>query len=88
MELCDFKGILARIERRTSIHLEVMFSNGILEEYGPEERGPVASSQLTDSQPVMLERETGVEPATSSLGNQKRFVHRETWRPWRLVLAV
>jgi hypothetical protein len=30
-----------------------------------------------------MERETGIEPATSSLGNRVSFVNKEQMRPWR-----
>jgi hypothetical protein len=35
-----------------------------------------------------LERETGIEPATSSLGIQLAFVNKEQMRPWRLILTI
>jgi len=35
-----------------------------------------------------MERETGIEPATSSLGIQLAFVNKEQMRPWRLILTT
>jgi hypothetical protein len=35
-----------------------------------------------------MERETGIEPATSSLGIQRTFVNKEQMRPWRLILTI
>jgi hypothetical protein len=35
-----------------------------------------------------MERETGIEPATSSLGIQLAFVNKEQMRPWRLILTI
>jgi hypothetical protein len=35
-----------------------------------------------------MERETGFEPATSSLGIQLAFVYKEQMRPWRLILTI
>jgi hypothetical protein len=35
-----------------------------------------------------MERETGIEPATSSLGSQLAFVNKEQMRPWRLILTI
>jgi hypothetical protein len=35
-----------------------------------------------------MERETGTEPATSSLGIQLTFVNKEQMRSWRLILTI
>ena len=35
-----------------------------------------------------MERETGIEPATSSLGIQLAFANKEQMRPWRLILTI
>jgi hypothetical protein len=42
------------------------------------------SSQVIEN----MERETGIEPATSSLGIQLAFVNKEQMRPWRLILTI
>ncbi len=42
------------------------------------------SSQLIEN----MERETGIEPATSSLGNWRTFVNKEQIRPWRSILTI
>ena len=31
---------------------------------------------------IKKERETGIEPATSSLGNWRSIENKEQWRPW------
>jgi hypothetical protein len=35
-----------------------------------------------------MERETGIEPATYSLGIKLSFDHKEQMRPWRLILTI
>jgi hypothetical protein len=35
-----------------------------------------------------MERETGIEPATSSLGNFSSFVNKELMRPWTTILII
>jgi hypothetical protein len=42
------------------------------------------SSQVIEK----MGRETGIEPATSSLGIQLAFVNKEQMRPWRLILTI
>ena len=35
-----------------------------------------------------MERETGIEPATSSLGIRTWFVNKELMRPWTTILII